>query len=81
RHLAYSEITGLRYKFSDSVSATAELSLERDNDPSQHNTIALAALSAAWRPTKIVQLDILAVAGLNQAAPSLRLVTGGAILF
>ncbi|MFW2853209.1 transporter [Sphingomonas sp. TX0543] len=80
-HLAYSEITGLRYKFSDSVSATAELSLERDNDPGQHNTIALAALSAAWRPTKIVQLDILAVAGLNQAAPSLRLVTGGAILF
>ncbi|WP_322965044.1 transporter [Sphingomonas fuzhouensis] len=81
RHLAYSEITGLRYKFTDRVTATAELSLERDDEPDQHETSALAALSAAWRPTKVVQLDILAAAGLNHAAPSLRLVTGGAILF
>lgn len=46
-----------------------------------YETLALAALSAAWRPTKVVQLDILASAGLNHAAPGLRLVTGGAILF
>ncbi len=81
RHLAYSEITGLRYKFTDQVTATAELSLERDDEPDQHETMALAALSAAWRPTKVVQLDILAAAGLNPASPALRLVTGGAILF
>jgi hypothetical protein len=43
--------------------------------------MALAALSAAWRPTKIMQFDVLAVAGLNHASPALRLVTGGAILF
>lgn len=81
RHLAYSEITGLRYKFTDRVTATAELSLERDEEPDRHETLALAALSAAWRPTKVVQLDILAAAGLNHASPSVRLVTGGAILF
>lgn len=81
RHLAYSEITGVRYKFTDQVTANVELSLERDDEPDQHETMALAALSAAWRPTKVFQLDILAAAGLNPAAPSLRLVTGGAILF
>ena len=81
RHLAYSQITGLRYKFTEQVTANAELSLERDDDPDQHETLALAALSAAWRPAKVVQLDILAAAGLNSAAPDLRLVTGGAILF
>lgn len=81
RHLAYSEIAGLRYKFTERVTATAELSLERDDEPDGHETLALAALSAAWRPTKVVQLDILASAGLNHAAPGLRLVTGGAILF
>ncbi|MCT8002086.1 transporter [Sphingomonas sanguinis] len=81
RHLAYSEITGLRYKFTEKVTATAELSLERDDEPDQHETMALAALSAAWRPTKVMQLDILAVAGLNHASPGLRLVTGGALLF
>lgn len=81
RHLAYNEITGLRYKFTDAVTATAELSLERDDEPDQHETLALAALSAAWRPTKVLQLDILAATGLNPAAPHLRLVTGGAILF
>ncbi len=81
RHLAYSEITGLRYKFTEKVTATAELSLERDNEPDQHETMALAALSAAWRPTTVMQLDVLAVAGLNHASPGLRLVTGGALLF
>ncbi|MGE7206399.1 transporter [Sphingomonas sp. NPDC019816] len=81
RHLAYSEIAGVRYKLNDRVTTSAELSLERDNEPEGHETMAMAALSAAWRPTRLVQLDILAVAGLNQAAPGLRLVTGGAVLF
>lgn len=81
RHFAYSGITSLRYKFSEKVSATAEFSLERDQDPEGHETHALAALSTAWRPTKVLQLDVLAVAGLNHNTPDFRLVTGGAILF
>ena len=81
RHLAYSGIGGVRYKLTDSISTFAELSVERDDDPSGHLTFALAAFSTAWRPTKTLQFDILAVAGLNQASPDIRLVTGGAILF
>jgi hypothetical protein len=81
RHLAYSGITSVRYKLTEQVSATAEFSLERDDDPEGHETHTLAALSTAWRPTKVLQFDILAVAGLNHASPDVRLVTGGAILF
>ena len=81
RHLAYSGIAGLRYKFTDSFTTTAELSVERDNDPEQHQTLFLAALSTAWQPTKVLQFDVLAVAGLNRVSPDVRLVTGGAVLF
>ena len=81
RHLAYSGIGGLRYKVTDNISTFAELSIERDNDPSGHQTIALAAFSTAWRPTKTLQFDILAVAGLNRVSPDIRLVAGGAVLF
>jgi len=81
RHFAYSGITSLRYKLSEQVTTTAELSLERDNDPEGHETHALAALSTAWKPTKVLQLDMLAVAGLNHHSPDVRLVAGGAVLF
>jgi hypothetical protein len=81
RHFAYSGITSLRYKLTEQVSTTAEFSLERDNDPRGHETHALAALSTAWRPTKVLQFDLLAVAGLNRHSPDVRLVAGGAVLF
>jgi predicted porin len=81
RHLAYSGIAGLRYKLTDNISTFAELSIERDDDPEGHETFALAAFSTAWRPTKKLQFDVLAVAGLNRASPDIRLVTGGAVLF
>ena len=81
RHLAYSGIWGLAYEVSDKVTAAAELSLERDNDPAGHETHSLAALSFAYQPRKTLQFDVLAVAGLNRTSPDVRLVTGGAILF
>ena len=81
RHLAYSGIGTLRYKLTDNISTFAEVSIEREDDPSGHETIALAALSTAWRPTKTLQFDLLAVAGLNHSSPDIRLLTGGAILF
>lgn len=81
RHFAYSGITSLRYKLSEKVTTSAELSLERDNDPEGHETHALAALSTAWKPTKLLQLDLLAVAGLNHHTPDFRLAAGGAVLF
>lgn len=81
RHLAYSGIGGIRYKLTGTVSTSAEMVIERDNDPSEHVTRALTALSIAWRPAKKLQLDVLCVAGLNHSSPDLRVVTGGAILF
>ncbi len=81
RHLAYSGIGTLRYKLTDSVNTYAELELRRDDDPARHQTIALAAFSTAWRATKVLQLDVQAVAGLNHASPDVRLIFGGAILF
>jgi predicted porin len=81
RHLAYSGITGVRYKLTEDISTFAELSIERDNDPSGHQTIALAALSTAWQPAKTLQFDLLAVAGLNHSSPDFRMIIGGAVLF
>jgi len=81
QHLAYSGIWGLGYDISDKLTAVAELSLERDNDPAGHQSHSLAALSLAYTPRKTLQLDVLAVAGLNRTSPDVRLVTGGAVLF
>ncbi len=81
RHLAYSGIVGLRYKLTEDVSLVGELELERDRDPSGHETHALAAGSVAWKPTKTFQIDAQAVAGLNRTSPDIRLILGGAVLF
>lgn len=81
RHLAYSGIVGLGYQLSKAVTLVGEVQVERDNDPADHQTRALAAGSIAWQPRSGLQLDLLAVAGLNHDAPDLRIVTGGAILF
>ena len=81
RHLAYSGVWGVSIKLTDSVIVEPELSLERDRDPDGHETHALAAVSAAWQPTKRTQIDVLAVAGLNRTSPDVRLVLGGAVLF
>jgi hypothetical protein len=69
RHFAASETIGLGVAISKQVSATAEIQLARDDDPSGKSTQALASLSLGWMPTGDWQLDIGAVAGLNKAAP------------
>ena len=81
RHLAYSGIAGLGYALTDAITATAELFALRDNDPMGHHTETAAAGSVAWQPRKNLQLNMLAVAGLNHDTPDIRLVTGGAVLF
>ncbi|MBB3694375.1 transporter [Sphingomonas sp. BK580] len=81
RHFDASGVVGLGYALTDSLTAVAEVSLERDDDPSGHVTRTLAAGSLAWQPTKHTQIDLLAVAGLNRDAPDARLVLGGAFMF
>ena len=81
RHLSLTAIAGLGVKLSDSVETVAELSVQRDDDPEGHRTLALAAGSVAWQPAKTWQLDLLVAAGLNRDTPDVRVVTGGAVLF
>lgn len=81
RHFDATGVIGVGYALTSDVTANAELSVERDQDPAGHVTRALAAASVAWRLTKRTQLDLLAVAGLNHDAPDARIALGGALLF
>lgn len=81
QHLAYSGILGLRYKLTDDINLIGELQMERDRDPSGHETHALAAGSVSWKAGKRFQIDAQAIAGLNRTSPDVRLVFGGAALF
>ena len=81
RHFDATGVFGVGYALTDSVTANAELSVERDQDPAAHVVRTLAAASVAWKPTKHTQLDVLAVAGLNHDAPDARIALGGALVF
>ncbi len=81
RHFALNEILGLGYKLSDKVTAVAEIQVEQDNDPADHQTRAFAAGSLAWQPRNGLQLDMLVGAGLNRDADDVRVLAGGAVGF
>ncbi|MEH3035998.1 MAG: transporter [Sphingomonas adhaesiva] len=81
RHVDVSGVVGLGYALTGSLTAVAEFSVERDDDPAGVTTPMLGAASLAWQPGAHTQLDVLAVAGLNHDAPDLRLVLGGAVGF
>lgn len=76
RHLAYSSTAGLAVKVSKDFTLTGEVQALRDNDPDQHATQALAALSLAWMANDDLQLDILGAAGLNGDTPDARVYAG-----
>lgn len=81
RHLRYGNITGLSVALGKAVSATLELSTFRDNDPEEHVSETLAALSAAWQTNDNFQIDAGVVAGLNHHSADLRLLTGASARF
>lgn len=81
RHVLLNEVIGLGYDLTERLTAVTEVQIIRDNDPMGHETRAFAAASLAWQPTGRTQLDVLIGAGLNHAAPDLRILTGGAIVF
>ena len=81
RHLLLDEVVGLGVDLSEGLTAVGEVQMIRDDDPSGHETRWFAAGSLAWQPTKRTQLDVLVGAGLNRAAPDLRVLTGGAVVF
>jgi hypothetical protein len=76
RHLAYGSVVGLGFSLTDTLSASTELSLHRDRDPSGHATEALAGLSAGWQPNDNLQLDAGLNIGLNAASADTELYVG-----
>ncbi len=76
RHLAYSAAAGLALKLDKDFTLTGELQALRDDDPEEHATQAVAALSLAWSASDDLQFDVLGAAGLNDAAPDARLYAG-----
>jgi hypothetical protein len=81
RHLSAFGVAGLTYAVTSAISASGEVLVDREEERGNRRTETLAAASVAWQPRDRLQLDLLAVAGLSRAAPDLRLVAGGAILF
>ncbi len=76
RHLAYGSVIGLSVGLTDTISASLEFSLTRDEDPDGHGTEALAGLAVAWQPTDNLQFDVGVVAGLNSDSPDAELYMG-----
>jgi len=76
RHLAYANVVGLTDRLSDRLSATIEYQLERDHDPSGHQTFHVAGLSMGLQPADDLQFDIGMNAGLNHAATDVELYAG-----
>lgn len=76
RHFLASQIVGLGVAIGNQVNLTGEVEALRDEDPAGHTTEAFAALSVAWAPSKDLQLDLGAVAGLNAHSPDLQLYAG-----
>ena len=81
RHVAEAANLGLGRDLTDTLSATVEIAVRRDEDPSDTDEQWLAAVSAAWEVRPHAQLDVLVAAGLNSQAPELRVALGGAMLF
>jgi hypothetical protein len=76
RHLAYSAAAGLAVKLDRDFTLTGELQALRDDDPEEHATQTLAALSVAWSATDDLQFDVFGAAGLNDHTPDARVYAG-----
>lgn len=76
RHLAYSSTAGLAIELDKAFTLTGEMQALRDDDPQQHETQAVAALSLAWMANDNLQFDIFGAAGLNANTPDARLYAG-----
>ena len=76
RHLAYSSTAGLAVKLSKAFTVTGEMQALRDDDPQEHATQAVAALSLAWMANDDLQFDVLGAAGLTADTPDARLYAG-----
>ncbi len=76
RHLAYSAAAGLAYKLNKDFTLTGEMQALRDDDPEEHATQTVAALSLAWAASDDLQFDVLGATGLNNHTPDARVYAG-----
>ena len=76
RHLAYSGVAGIDVELSEKLAVDAEVQLQRDRDPSEHATMALAGLALDYMAAAQTQLDVGSIAGLNHNAPDIELYFG-----
>jgi hypothetical protein len=76
RHLSYGAAFGFQVHVAKSVRLSPELQIVRDDDPDKSMTMSSASLSLDVRLKKMTQLDIQAIAGLNQDTPDIRLLAG-----
>ena len=81
RHLAYGAAVGVGAPVAARLSASVDAALFRNNDPSGGRTLATAGGSIAYHSRKNLQFDTGLVAGLNDAAPEVRLYAGVAARF
>lgn len=76
RHLAYGTAMGMQVHLTKTIRLTPELQITRDDDPQQHVTMSRAALSFDIQPVKMLQIDLQAIAGLNDDTPDVELAFG-----
>jgi len=76
RHLSYGTALGFQLHVAQALRLSPELEFVRDDDPERSVTRSSASLSLDVRVEKMTQLDIQAVAGLNQDTPDMRLLAG-----
>jgi len=63
-------------KLDKAFTLTGEMQALRDDDPQEHETQAVAALSLAWMANDNLQFDLFGAAGLNANTPDARVYAG-----
>lgn len=81
RHLAWGGALGLSHALTGHLSASAEVSAFRDDDPEGHTTESRLALAAAWHAAPALQIDVELDTGLTHGAPDRALLLGFARQF
>ncbi len=81
RHLSYSGVAGAEWDVGHHIELVGEVQAIRDHDPDERTTQYLAGVSATWQPNGHLQFDIGSAAGLNHAAPDMRVYGGISALF
>lgn len=80
-HLATQQVLNLGVQLSDKLNLSTELWAQWDWDPAGTNKQASWDVSAAYLPTKDLQLDAGANFGLNRQTPGVELYTGVSVRF